>query len=259
MRRIVLLVVLVLLLSACKVKVEQGFELNADGSGQAVMIVAFDQEAQDMLAESVPAGIDPFEAMATDAPPGWNSEEWSGGGFKGFRASAGFTDLAALQSLVESDFSGEDGMFESFSITETGQGFRIDGVLSGESLEQSMEGDDFFTGAAEEMAATFFEAAIVIQLPGEVISHNADETRANGTLIWNVGVTDGGRAIRAESGPGTTLPIVPLAAAALIILAGIIGFLAWRRSRPPVNPIGRLEYTPDGKPQLVAVEADPYA
>ena len=68
--------------------------------------------------------------------------------------------------------------------------YRIDGVLSGDSLEQSMEGDDIFAGAAEEMIDEFFDAAITIKLPGEVVSHNADEVRGDGTLVWNVGVTD---------------------------------------------------------------------
>jgi hypothetical protein len=260
MRRIVLLAVIVVLLSACKVKVEQGFELNADGSGEAVMIVAFDQEAQEMLSSSVPPGVDPLEGMTSGVQPGWASEEWSQGGFKGFRATARFADPASLQRLVETDFSGEDGMFQSFSIVATAGGYRLDGVLSGESLEQSMDGsEDVFAGAAEDMVESFFEASIVIKLPGQVVSHNADEVRSDGTLIWNVGVSDGGRAIRAESGPGTSLPIVPMAAGALVVGAAIAGFLAWQRRRPPVNPIGRLEYDQNGKPQLVAVEGDPYA
>lgn len=259
MRRFALLAVFVLLLSACKVKVEQGFELNADGSGEAVMIVAFDQEAQDMLADSVP-GEDPLEAMSTSAPPGWTSAEWSEGGFKGFRATAPFADLISLQNLVVTTMSGDDGMFESFSIIESAGGFRIDGVLSGESLEQSMSGsEDLLAGAADEMLGSFFEAAIVLKMPGDVTSHNADEVRGDGTLIWNVGATDGGRVIRAESQPGSSLPIIPIAAAAVALLAAAIGFAMWRRSRPPTNPISRLEYDANGKPQLVAVEGDPYA
>lgn len=260
MRRIALLAVIVLLLSACKVKVEQGFELNADGSGEAVMIVAFDQEAQDLLASSVPNGADPIEAMTSDVPPGWTSEEWSQGEFKGVRTTTAFADPGGLENLVDADFSGEDGMFESFSIIESAGGFRIDGVLSGDSLEQSMGGtEDLLAGVAENMAADFFEAAIVLKLPGEVTSHNADEVRSDGTLIWNVGVTDGGRVIRAESQPVAGLPIVPIAAGAVVVLAALVGFLRWRGSRTPANLIGRLEYTADGKPQFVAVQGDPYA
>jgi hypothetical protein len=259
MRRFALLAVIVLLLSACKVKVEQGFDLKSDGSGEAVMIVAFDQEAQDMLSESVPNGVDPIESMTSGVQPGWTSEEWSQGGFKGVRATTEFANLAGLQNLVDTDFSGEDGMFESFSIIESAGGFRIDGVLSGESLEQSMEGDDMFAGVAEDMMGSFFEAAIALKLPGEVTSHNADEVRGDGTLIWNVGVTDGGRIIRAESQPGGSLPIIPMAAAAVVILVGIVGLMAWRRRQPPVSPIGRLEYGEDGKPRMVAIQGDPYA
>lgn len=261
MRRFVLLGALVLLVSACKVKVEQGFELNADGSGEAVMIVGFDQELQDMLASAAPAGQDPFAALTTRMQPGWRSEEWSEGGFKGFRATQDFADPAALQSLVEADFTGEEGLFESFSIVEADGGFRLDGVLSGESLEQSLEGTDGFNfaGAADEMAASFFQASIAVKLPGEVVSHNADQTRGDGTLIWNVGVSDGGRVIRAESRPGSGLPVMPLAAGALVIAVLVAGFVIWRRRRPPVSPIGRLVYGENGEPELVATEGDPFA
>jgi hypothetical protein len=258
MRRIALLAVTVLVLSACQVKVEQGFELNDDASGRATMIIAFDEEARELMSESAPGG-DPIGAMTGSAPPGWTSEEWSEGGFEGMRASANFADLNGLQNLVETTMSGEDGMFESFSIIESAGGYRIDGVLSGDSLEQSMEGDDIFAGAAEEMIGEFFDAAITIKLPGEVVSHNADEVRGDGTLVWNVGVTDGGRVIRAESEPAASLPIIPIAAAVVVLLAAVVGSVLWRRGRPPANPITRLEYTEDGKPQLVAVQGDPYA
>jgi hypothetical protein len=258
MRRIALLAVTVLLLSACQVKVEQGFELSDDGSGQAVMIIAFDEEAQELLSEGTP-GADPLAAMSGSAPPGWTSDEWSEGGFDGMRATANFADLNGLQNLVATTMSGEDGMFESFSIVESAGGYRVDGVLSGDSLEQSMEGDQLFAGAAEEMVGEFFDAAITVKLPGEVTSHNADEVRGDGTLVWNVGVTDGGRMIRAESQPAAQLPLIPIAAGAVVLLVVIVGFLAWRRGRPTANPITRLEYTEDGKPQLIAVQADPYA
>ena len=124
MRRIALLAVIVLLLSACKVKVEQGFELNADGSGEAVMIVAFDQEAQDLLASSVPNGADPIEAMTSDVQPGWTSKkEWSQGEFKGVRATTAFCRTREGSRIWSTRiFSGEDGMFESFSIDPNRRG-----------------------------------------------------------------------------------------------------------------------------------------
>ena len=222
------------------------------------MIIAFDEEAQEMLSDSIPGG-DPVTAMSGSAPPGWTSEDWSEGGFDGTLVTANFADLNGLQNLVDTTMSGEDGMFESFSIIESAGGYRIDGILSGDSLEQGMEGGDLFAGAAEEMVGEFFDAAITMKLPGEVTSHNADEVRGDGTLVWNVGVTDGGRAIRAESQPGGSLPIIPIAAAAVVLLIGVVGFLTVRRNRPPAHPITQLEYTDDGKPQLVAVQADPYA
>ncbi len=258
MRRIVLMALMVLLISACKVKVEQGFELKADGSGEAVMIVGFDQELQDMIASS--GAPDPFAAMTADVPPGWTSEEWTQGEFKGFRATAAFSDVAALQSLVDSDFSGEDGLFESFSIVELDGGYRVDGVLSGESLEQNLQGAEGFdfSATADEMVGSFFEASIAIDLPGKVVSHNADEVLSGGTLVWNVGVADAGGVIRAESMPGGALPVLPLAGAAAAVAALVAGFVVWSRRRPPTNPIGRLVYDESGKPHLVSVDADTF-
>lgn len=257
MRRLALLAVLAVLISACKVKVEQGFELNADGSGQAVAIVAFDQELQDMLTSAAP-GEDLVDF--SDAPPGWEAEEWSEGEFRGSLAAIDFSDLAGLRSVVESDMTGDDGLLQSFTIEQVDDGFRFSALLSGESLESSLEGVEGLdlSGAADEVTSTFFDAAVTVKLPGKVVSHNADEVRSDGTLVWNVGLMDGGRAIRAESEGGGGLPIVPLAIGVVVLAAAVVGFLQWR-GRPTVRSIGTLSQEEDEEPVYVAVEGDPFA
>lgn len=258
MRRLALLAVLAVLISACKVKVEQGFELNADGSGQAVAIVAFDQELQDMLASAAPGGD--LVDFSDPPPPGWEAEEWAEDEFRGSVATADFADLDGLRAIVETDMTGDEGLLQSFAIEQVDDGFRFSALLSGESLEGSLEGVEGIdmSGAAEEMTSTFFDAAVTVKLPGKVVSHNADEVRSDGTLVWNVGVLDGGRAIRAESRAGGGLPIVPLAIGVVVVAAAVAGFLHWRR-RPTVRSIGTLSQDEEDAPVYVAVEGDPFA
>lgn len=260
MRRLAGVLVLTLLVSACKVKVEQGFELRSDGSGVASVVIGFDEELQDLLASAVPPGQDPLSEMATDAPPGWRTDDWSEGEFRGFQATAGFSDLAELQWLVETEMSGDEGLFQAFSIERVGDGYRFDAVLSGESLEGSLEGLEGFdlSATADQLSATFFDAEIAVKLPGEVQSHNADDLRSDGTLVWRVNLVDGGRVIRAESQPGGGPAVLPLAAGGLGVAVVLMGFLVWRRRRP-AHWMGSLAGADVPEPALVAVEGDPFA
>ena len=231
MRRLIPIIVLALLLTGCKVKVDQGIELNGDGSGTASLVFGFDDELMEMLNSFAPGG-DPLQDMNADLPAGWTSEDWSEGVFTGMRASKDFADLAELRSIASLVFSGEEGLFESFAIEEVGDGgFRFEAVMSGEALEQGFEGMEGFDlgGSIEDLGDTFFDAAILLKLPGEVVNHNADREDSDGTLVWTVGLADGGRVITAESTPGGGLPIVPLALGLGLVVLLALGLYLWKQ------------------------------
>jgi hypothetical protein len=231
MRRIIPIMVLAVLLAGCKVKVDQGFELNSDGSGKASVVFGFDDELIELMGSFAPGG-DPLSELTTEMPPGWSSEDWSEGEFTGLQASTEFADLAGLRSVAALAFSGEDGLFETFLVEDTsGGGFRFEATMSGETLEESMQGFEGFDleGSANELSETFFDAEIFVKLPGRVTSHNADRERSDGTLVWNVRLTDSGRMIQAESEPQGGLPLVPISVAVGIVLLTVAGVAVWKQ------------------------------
>jgi hypothetical protein len=224
MRRFIPIVVLAVLLTGCKVKIDQGFEIKSDGSGSASVVFGFDDELMETMSSFSPDD-DPLAQMETDLPGGWTSSDWSEGEFTGLEASTDFADLPELRSIASVVFSGEDGLFETFKIEETADGgFRFEATMSGESLEEGLQGVEGFDlgGSVDDLSETFFDAEINVKLPGEVTADNADAHQSDGTLVWKVRLTDSGRVISAESAPGGGMPIIPIAvgiAAAVAIAA----------------------------------------
>ncbi len=263
MRRLVPIVVLAVLMTGCKVKVDQGFELNSDGSGIATVVFGFDDELTEMIGSFSP-GDDPFAQMETDLPAGWTSSDWSEGEFTGLEASTSFADLAELRSIAALVFSGEDGLFDSFLLEETDEGgFRLEATMSGQSLEEGLQGMEGFDlgGSIDDLSETFFDANIMVKFPGEVVSHNADGQESDGTLVWKVRLTDSGRMIRAESAPGGRLPLLPVAAGGAVVL-GLVAVFALRKQRSGGSVIVNDDepfVAPIAEPVGGPIDGDPFA
>lgn len=261
MRRLIPVVAMAVLLTGCKVKVDQGFELNSDGSGKASVVFGFDEELMELMGSFAPEG-DPLADLTTDLPAGWESADWSEGEFTGIEASTAFNDLAGLRSIAATVFSGADGLFDTFTVETTeGDGFRFEATMSGETLEQGLQGVEGFDlgGSVDDLSETFFDAEIFVKLPGEIVTHNADSERSDGTLVWNVHLTDSGRVISAESAPGGSLPLLPIASAAAVVLVAALGFVLWnRRSSRPINGNGDSFVAEAPAPVGEAPEGDPF-
>ncbi|MDH5371979.1 MAG: hypothetical protein OEX97_03450 [Acidimicrobiia bacterium] len=262
MRRLIPIVVLAVLLTGCKVKIDQGFELNSDGSGTASIVFGFDQELVEMMSSFSPGG-DPFEDLSADLPGGWDSKDWSEGDYSGMEASISFGNLAELHSIADLMFTGEDGLLQSFMVESTGDGgFRFEASMSGESFQADMQGMEGFgfDGSLDELSETFFDAELRIKLPGEVISHNADHEESDGTLVWDVRLTDSGRMIRAESVPGGGLPLIPIAAAGAVALLATLALILWKRRAPAAVDYDVDSFqVPVAVPVGEAVAGDPFA
>lgn len=260
MRRLIPILVLAVLLTGCKVKIDQGFELNSDGSGTASVVFGFDDEIMEMMTSFSPDD-DPLSGMTSDLPGGWTTEDWSEGEFTGIEAKTDFDDLNELRSLASMVFSGEDGLFKTFAIEESaGGGFVFEASMNGEALEAGLDGAEGFDlgGSIEDLGDTFFDAEIVIKLPGEIVDHNADQERSDGTLIWNVGLADGDRVIHAESTPGGGLPLIPIAAAAAIILLAVLGLVFWKQRTPAAVVTDDQQMAPVVRQPIEAFDGDPF-
>lgn len=172
-------------------------DVAEDGSGTFELTMAFDEEFQALMEEDAEGDID-----WTD-PESWDDAEGTGfpidelpedaevrpyteDGFEGFTVSFPFDSLDEFDALIEemSDDGSEDPF--PFHLTSTDGRFELstDGEVFGPA-------DDEFSGEdmemiPEEMLSDLFDFRVRASLPGELVSHNADEVTEEGMLVWRL-------------------------------------------------------------------------
>lgn len=220
--RVIVLAGLMLLVSGCKVTLEQSTVVNEDGSGTATVVVALDEEFRSLL-ESTGQDVDGFAESFDER---FDVTPFDDGEFTGVRAVTTFEDPTELNDLLAATPAIGQAS-EQISLTKDGRSFEF-GASLGNVAEQIGE----VAGAGDFIDAEsfddIFDISILMKLPGELQSHNADEVRADGTLVWNLtSVSDGELQASAET---------PVAWTIYIIAGGVIGALvgiAAMRSRRP--------------------------
>jgi len=128
-------------LTGC-IKMQFDFDIKADDTFDATIIMAYDEEAikslaemQDMTLDEVLAGMN-FDDMAGNLPDGAKAEPWSDGGYVGNKYTLTNQPLSNL-----GDTAGGDGML---SLNREGNLFTLDG-----NLDLSAQGEDL--GGLDEM------------------------------------------------------------------------------------------------------------
>ena len=244
MRRLIPLVLLAMLLSACKIRLDTILVINDDESGTIAIEISLDEELRQLADQGDGGGLDDL-TVAEGAPEGWEVSEFVDGEFEGVRATADFDDLAGLEDRIreiasqtgaENDNLAPD-FLSQLSIERTGDEFSFAADLTGleEGLGAALEGGDDGGLGIDPSAfiADLFEIRLVVTMPGAIVSSNADAT-AESTLTWNIAVTDDGRVLLAEStldeGSSTGL-IIGLAVLAGAVALVVIGVMQRRGSR----------------------------
>src|SRR3970282_1963696 len=115
MKRLAVVLAAMLLLSACKVRVNLDSTLNENGSGTIAFAVGFDKEFRDAMeqftqgfggeGEGVTGSGDLLADMEDNVPEGWDFERFSENGFEGGRISREFESLEHIQKQL-SDHAG---------------------------------------------------------------------------------------------------------------------------------------------------------
>lgn len=233
-----------MLLSSCTMRAVVGVSVDPDGSGTFEITVAFDEELRTFLEEESPEPIDwsdPESFEGTDSPAdlldelpeGATIAPYSEDDFEGFTVTAEFGSLEELAQILEEASDGDEESFP-FSITTDGERFELSthGDLFGDAASSSDETDFFPTS----MLADLFDFQLRVELPGEIISTNADETTDDGLMIWRLDVTDEEQ-VRPEavSEVGSSSPLVIIALAVVLLAALVAGILLMRR-RPGAAP-----------------------
>lgn len=224
MRKYVLpLLVLAVLGSACEVKIVQATIVEADGSGQIVLDVLLDEELRDLTGfEDAASALE----LAGGIPDGYAVEDLVEEDFAGARAVRLFENLDELNVLL-ADATGA-GLADEVSLTREGNEYRYAALIG--DLGAAVDG----AGLSSLTADTFddlFNITLSLQLPGDVVDHNADEVLDDGTLVWRLGIDDSGQSIDATSRVATDWAAGAILG--ILGLAAVAGGVLWVRSRRP--------------------------
>jgi hypothetical protein len=255
-----LLAVLVLVLSACTIRLDVGLTVDEDESGTFALFLGFDEEFQQLLEQGGGEGLDMTEGLQ-DVPEGWTVEDVVEDGFEGVRITTDFNDLEELEQKLGELGEGQDAglgteFLGDFGLTREGDEFRFEVDVSGvdEQLSGAVSdsgGEDLLSGMdPATLFEDLFEIRFRLTMPGEIQSHNADLVEGN-TLTWNVGLNEEDttyRAVSSTSGGGSSLLLIG-GAAAVILVAGVgIAAMRSRRKDEAVNAVNAAPASLDAPP-----------
>ena len=232
-------------LSGCA-RIEIGIHVNEDGSGEISLLSALDTR---FLAAAAVAGdtdlADSFiDLDEADLPPGATIEEYDEDGFRGVRARFPFAASDDITRTIDAALSnagddptgaaaGLDELFERFDLRRDGGGWRFDAAVS-PLLMGALPGAGG-DALGDEMAALMlerFEFTIRIELPGEIVEHNADAIE-DGALVWSLDpLAEEPRellALTSSGKDGTILHVTTGIVVALLVAA--TAATIWLRSR----------------------------
>lgn len=239
--RLLLVATLAMLLSGCTMRALVGVNVNPDGSGVFEVSMAFDEELRTLLEQdstepidwSDPASFDDSDSPADiidDFPEGATVDPYSDDDFEGFTMSVEFGSLDELEQILEQTSSEGEEAFP-FRITSDGGG-RFELVTDGNMFEGAQLDDEETEMFSPSMVADLFDIQLRVQLPGEVVSTNADETD-EGVMIWRLDPTadDPLSPTAVSEVSSSSLSTLLILVGLLIVGAGAAGI--WLMGRPP--------------------------
>ena len=127
--------VLVLVLSACTIRMDVGVVVEEDETGTFSLFMGFDEEFQDLMAQGGGGDFDLTEDLS-DVPEGWTVEEVTEDGFEGVRISTDYESFEDLNSKLAEMGDGADAgvgtdFLSDFGLTHEGDEFRFTADVSG--------------------------------------------------------------------------------------------------------------------------------
>ena len=224
-----LLAALALALSGC-IRVDLAIRVDEDGSSSLSGILAYSDALAAMAGDAAGELIDGSGLAAGAAV-----EDYRADGYRGVRFTRS-GDVADLIEGVTAAGPGGDALFERFELLREGDEWRFDAVLRPLS-EAAPGGGDGLDALGAGLAESLFADGwfrVRLELPGEIVDHNADRTE-DGALVWEIDL-QGEEArslfVRTDAGGGAGATPVVVSAA---IAAALVALIAWaavrRRSR----------------------------
>lgn len=236
-----------LLLSSCTMRAVVGIDVNSDGSGVFDLTVALDEELRTVLEEDSPEPIDwtdPSSFEGTDSPAdfldelpeGATIEPYTEEDFEGFTVTAEFSSLEELEQIL-ADASTEDEEAFPLSIVSSPDGERFELTTHGDLFGDTQLAEEETEFIPDSMLADLFDFQLEVQLPGEIVSTNADETTENGVMVWRLDMmSDDPVEPEAISEIGSSFPWLIVLLAVLALAAVVAGLVFMRNRTEPAAP-----------------------
>ncbi len=170
---------LALLLSACRIESNIILDINEDGSATVAAEVGFDEEMLDLVGQG---GGDPTDILG-DLP------DLGGEGTEPIQRVEGDMSYFGVKTIIADlstfDFDGLEGQtFSEFSYEFDESSATLAALVDSSGLGD-LGGDDLPIDPSE-ITGDIFSAQVVVTMPGTVTVHNADQVRADGTLVWDL-------------------------------------------------------------------------
>ena len=187
---------LAIVLTACRIESNVNLDIEEDGSALVLVEVGFDDEFRQLLTGQTGGSEEDFvnEILAVGDT---SLVQRSEGDMTYYGAAQEIEDLSQgiPVDAAEEMFTSFDYSFDEDGATLNAQ---IQSVDTGE-----FGGAGDLGGLAEGLTGDIFSANLVVNMPGEVKAHNADEVRGDGALVWNIPLT-GAIDVQAESSFGAS-------------------------------------------------------
>lgn len=242
--RLAVFSVVALLLSGCTLRTWFDINVEEDGSGSFEVTMAFDEEFQALMEQETEGEVDwtdPESWEETDGA-GFSPEEFPEGaeirpytedGFEGFTVSVPFDSLEEFDEMVGEMQEGSEDAFP-FHVTSSDGRFELttEGEIF-EAAEEELSGEDAEM-IPDEMLARLFDIQVRASLPGELVSHNADEVTEDGTLVWRVDpLAEREETPQAVSEVSQGSWLIWILIGAVVVVAAAVAVIALRRMQTP--------------------------
>lgn len=230
---LVMFALLAVVLTACRIESNVILDIEEDGSAVVGAEIGFDEEFRELLGdmgEGSPEDL--FGELPDFGGENVQPTERTEGDMTFYGVTTTIEDLSTLDA---SSTAGE--AFETFSYTFDDETATLSATVAPTDLGDA--GGDLPIDPSM-ITDEFFSANVVVTMPGTVTSHDADEVRSDGTLVWTIPLT-GSKSISATSdlGSGGTSNLVLIGLVVLLVVAAIavviVSIMNRRRSQAAVD------------------------
>lgn len=225
MKKLLLLVAGIALLTvACRAEVNVLVDVNEDKSGTLAFEVGLDDEFRELIESSGGTTDDLFGDLnlGTDLEvEGGTVIERTEEDMTFTGAQKEFSDVSEVITDLAGD-TGGDAVFSEFSFVMDDESAALSATASAE--EQDV-GDIPFDPT--DLTDDVFSANFILDMPGTVVEHNADEVLSDGRLLWTLPIFGGTKdfVAKSEFGGGSSLWWLWIILG-VVLVVGVIAIIA---------------------------------